>query len=61
MNPWIKKMENPWGSNFTQTYAQIADNADMEKVSAKIKNVKFNKVDKDERRYKPVVFLHPIA
>jgi putative ABC transport system permease protein len=61
MNPWIKQMENPWGSNFTQTYAQIADNADMEKISAKIKNVKFNKIDKDEKRYKPVVFLHPMS
>lgn len=60
-NPWIKKMENPWGSNFTQTYAQIADNADMEKVSAKIRDVKFNKIAKDERRYKPVVFLHPMS
>lgn len=59
-NPWIKKMENPWGSNFTQTFVQIADNADIEKVSAKIKNVKLNKVGKDEARYKPEVFLQPM-
>jgi len=61
MNPWIKKMENPWGSNFTQTFAQVADNANMEKVSAKIKNVKFNKMEKEDRKYKPVVFLHPMS
>ncbi len=61
-NPWIKKMENPWGSNFTQTFAQIADNADMEKVSAKIINVKFNKLkDEEDRKYKPEVFLHPMS
>jgi putative ABC transport system permease protein len=60
-NDWLKKMEDPWGSNFTQTFVQIADNADMEKVSAKIKNVKFNKVSKDEQRYKPEVFLHPMS
>jgi len=61
-NKWIKKMENPWGSNFTQTFAQIADNADMEKVSAKIVNVKFNKLkDEDDRKYKPEVFLHPMS
>jgi putative ABC transport system permease protein len=60
-NPWIKEMENPWGSNFTQTYAQIADHADMEEVSAKIKNVKFNKVSEDEKRYKAEVFLHPMS
>ncbi len=62
VNPWIKKMENPWGSNFTQTFAQIAPNADMEKVSAKIVNVKFNKLTDDgERKYKPEVFLHPMS
>ncbi|WP_435357064.1 ABC transporter permease [Emticicia sp. SJ17W-69] len=60
-NEWIKKMENPWGSNFTQTFAQIANNADMEKVSAKIKNVKLNKVSKDEAKYKPEVLLHPMS
>jgi len=60
-NTWIKEMTEPWGSNFTQTYAQIADNADMQKVSAKIRDVKLNKVSKDERRYKPVVFLHPMS
>ncbi|MBS1506543.1 MAG: ABC transporter permease [Bacteroidetes bacterium] len=57
-NPWIKKMQEPWGSNFTQTFVQLADNASMEVVSAKIKNVKLNKLtDEHERRYKPEVFL----
>ncbi len=60
VNPWIKKMENPWGSNFTQTFVQVADNADMEKVSARIKDVKLNKIPEDDRRYNPIVFLHPM-
>jgi ABC-type antimicrobial peptide transport system permease subunit len=60
-NQWIKTMENPWGSNFTQTYAQVADNADMEKISAKIRDVKLNKVTKDEKRFKARVFLHPMS
>ena len=59
-NPWIKEMENPWGSNFTQTFAQVADNADMEKVSAKIKNVKLDVLGPEEKRYKPAMFLHPM-
>jgi putative ABC transport system permease protein len=60
-NDWIKKMENPWGSNFTQTFVQIADNADMAQVSAKIKDVKFNKLkDEDDKKYRPTVFLHPM-
>ncbi|HPH47586.1 MAG TPA: ABC transporter permease, partial [Chryseolinea sp.] len=61
-NEWIKKMENPWGSNFTQTFVQIADNADMDVVSAKIKDVKYNKLSDDqERKYKPEVFLHAMS
>ena len=59
-NPWAKEMEEPWGSNFSQTYVLIADNADMEKVSAKIKNVKLNNVGKDEAKYQWIVFLQPM-
>jgi putative ABC transport system permease protein len=58
---WIKEMENPWGSNFTQTFAQLADNAGLEKTSAKIKDVKFNAVKEKERRFKPAIFLHPMS
>ncbi|HTF31286.1 MAG TPA: ABC transporter permease, partial [Flavitalea sp.] len=61
LNPWIKTMETPWGSNFTQTFAQVADNVNMEKVSYKIRNVKLNKTAREDRRYKPVVFLHPMS
>jgi putative ABC transport system permease protein len=60
LNTWIKEMDEPWGSNFTLTYAQIADNADMETVSARIRDVKLNKLPQDQRRYNPVVFLHPM-
>lgn len=60
-NPWAKQMEEPWGSNFSQTFVQIADNADMQKVSAKIKNVKLNNVGPEEKRYKWVVFLQPMS
>jgi len=59
-NPWSKQMDEPWGSNFSQTFAQIADNADMEKVSAKIKNAKLNNVSKEEAKYEWVVFLQPM-
>ena len=60
-NPWAKKMDEPWGSNFSQTFVQIADNADMEKVSAKIKNAKLNNVSKEEAKYQWVVFLQPMS
>ena len=61
-SPWIKSMDDPWDSNFTQTWAELADNADFEKVSAKIINVKYNKLRTDnDRKYKPEVFLHPMS
>jgi ABC-type antimicrobial peptide transport system permease subunit len=59
-NQWTKTLDDPWGSNYSQTFAQIADNADMEKVSAKIKNTKLNNVGKEEAKYEWVVFLHPM-
>ncbi len=60
-NPWIKKMENPWGSNFTQTFAMLTDKADVKQVSAKIRDVKFNRVSEDEKKYKARVFLQPMS
>jgi ABC-type antimicrobial peptide transport system permease subunit len=60
-NKWIAQMENPWGSNYTRTFAMIADHSNMEQLSRKIRDVKLNKVPPEEARYKPVVFLHPMS
>ncbi|MCU0386010.1 MAG: ABC transporter permease [Flavihumibacter sp.] len=60
-NPWVKRMEDPWDSNFSQTFAQLADNADLEKVSTKIKNVKLDNIGEEARRYKWAVFLQPMS
>ncbi len=60
-NPWIENDESPWGSNFTQTYVQIADNTTLDLVSSNIKDVKLSKVSETEKLYKPEVFLHPMS
>lgn len=60
-SPWIAKIENPWRSNFTQTYAQLADNADLATVSAKIKDIRLRNMRAEERIQKPEVFLHPMS
>lgn len=61
-NEWIKNMDDPWDSNFTQTWAQLTENGDFDQVSAKIVNVKYNKLRNDDnRKYKPEVFLHPMS
>jgi putative ABC transport system permease protein len=59
-NKWASEMEDPWGSNFSQTFVQIADNADMNKVSAKIRDVKMNHLDDEGKRSKWIVFLQPM-
>jgi putative ABC transport system permease protein len=60
-NPWIKDLNPAWGSNNSQTFVQLADNADIEKASEKIKNVKLNNLSKDEAVSKWVVFLQPMS
>lgn len=60
-NAWIQKMNDPWDSNFTQTYAQLNENADVETVSRRIKDVKFNRQQDEDKRYKATVFLHPMG
>jgi putative ABC transport system permease protein len=59
-NNWLEKATNPWANNSFQTFVQVADNADMDKVSAKIKDVRLKKVDKDDAAGKPVTFLQPM-
>ena len=59
---WVREArdQNQWGNNSFQLFAEIADQVDMAQLSAKIKNVKYNKVDKDEKKFKAEIFLHPM-
>jgi putative ABC transport system permease protein len=59
-NNWPEKATDPWHNNSFQTWVQIADNVDMDKVSAKIKNVRLNRVTPADAAFKPVVFLQPM-
>lgn len=58
---WPEKLSNPWRSNAYQTYVQLADNADVDKVSKKIKDVKLRKVKAEDAAFKPEVFLQPMS
>ena len=60
-NPWAEKMDDPWGNNFTQVFAELAPHADLNAVSHKIHNVKFDRVSARERQSNPQVFLHPMS
>ncbi|WP_428654529.1 ABC transporter permease [Runella sp.] len=50
-----------WGNNWFQMFAQIADNTTAEKVSSKIKKAKQNNISQEEAKYKPEIFLLPMA
>ncbi len=58
---WSEKLSNPWRANAFQTYIQLADNANMDNVSARIKDVKLKKVTAQDAAFKPVVFLQPMS
>jgi putative ABC transport system permease protein len=57
------RFHNPWGASWFQTLVQIADNADMNKVSDKIKDIKMKdlvRTHNSDARFRPVIFLHPM-
>lgn len=60
-DPWMTKMEDPWGNNSFQVFVQIDDNADMQAVSKKIKDAKLRNITKEERRYHPQLFLQSMS
>ena len=60
-NELPKTASTDWGDNSYRTYVQLADHADINKVSAKIKDIKLKHLDKEDTRYKPALFLHPMS
>ncbi|AWW00004.1 ABC transporter permease [Arcticibacterium luteifluviistationis] len=58
---WLNNMEDPWRPNFTFTYGLLAKNADLETVSAKIKDTRLRNLNERLALQKPEVFLFPMA
>jgi putative ABC transport system permease protein len=58
---WIRTINDPWRPNAFTIYAQLADNADLDKVSAKIKDAKLKNVNKELAKKKPQLFLQPMS
>ncbi|MGN6640676.1 MAG: ABC transporter permease [Mucilaginibacter sp.] len=69
IGPWDYYINSPgnqrsltdWGDNSLFMYVQVADHADMFAISAKIKDIKLNNVDIEDRKFKPVIFLQPMS
>ena len=62
LTSWVKGNENNWTNESFQLFVQVADNVDMQSVSAKIRDIKVNKIDANTaKREKPEMFLHPMS
>ena len=62
LTSWVKGNENNWTNESFQLFVQLADNADMANVSAKIKDIKLSKIDAAAaKREKPEMVLHPMS
>lgn len=57
---WVRNSANTsdWNNNSFQVYVTMAEHVDMNKVSEKIKLVKYNNVNDGQRAQKPELFLH---
>jgi ABC-type antimicrobial peptide transport system permease subunit len=60
-NEDVKSIKDPWRPNFTTLFVQLNGNADIDKVSAKIKDAKLKKVNAQLQKMKPALFLFPMS
>lgn len=64
-DPYFKRASTLWGNNSWEVYAQLRPNADLNAVSAKIKDLKYQGLaaqdDKVGLTFKPVIFLYPMS
>ncbi|HEY4875075.1 MAG TPA: ABC transporter permease, partial [Puia sp.] len=60
-SPGNERSLSDWNDNSLFMYVQIADNTNLIKLSEKIKSIKLNKVDANEARSKPAIFLQPMS
>ncbi|WP_338876452.1 ABC transporter permease [Spirosoma sp. SC4-14] len=58
---WVRTMADPWRPNAFQVFVQLADQADFDKVSFKIRDAKLKRVSKELAKKKPALFLHPMS
>jgi len=56
----IKSMREPWRPNFVSLYVQMADNADVNALSLKIRDAKLRNVSAVLAKKKPALFLQPM-
>ncbi|SEM47758.1 ABC-type antimicrobial peptide transport system, permease component [Chitinophaga rupis] len=61
LTSWTQGNEDNWNNNSFQIFVQLADKADIDKVSAKIKSVKQARLSKEEAKVNSELFLQPMS
>ncbi len=57
----LSGMREPWGPGIVNLYVQLADNADLEKVSLKIRDEMLRHLKPLSAKTKPALFLQPMS
>jgi putative ABC transport system permease protein len=57
----LSGMREPWGNGIVNLYVQLADNADLEKVSLKIRDEQLRHLKPLSAKTKPTLFLQPMS
>ncbi|MBB6130295.1 ABC transporter permease [Mucilaginibacter lappiensis] len=60
-SPGNERSPTDWGDNSLFMYVQLADHADIAKVSAQIKNMKLDKLEREDKKFNPQLFLQPMS
>ena len=58
---WVKASDNPWRANSFTLFAELNEHADINKVSANIKDAKLKKMNAQLAQKKPALFLQPMS
>lgn len=58
---WLTRATTDWSEDSFPIYVQVADNVDMNALSAKIKNIKIDKAGPVEAKFKPQLALFPMS
>jgi len=61
VNNNVKGTEDPWRPNFTTLLVELNENADINKVDAKIKDAKLKRINPQLQKKKPALFLQPMS
>ncbi|MBB6108150.1 ABC-type antimicrobial peptide transport system, permease component [Mucilaginibacter lappiensis] len=60
-SPGNERSPTDWGDNSLFMYVQLADHADIAKVSAQIKNMKLDKLEREDKKFNPQLFLQSMS